>query len=692
MDEYHTAGQRLPIAGLCRLESEGRRDDLHVGDRIEIWGRLLKPSPPRNPGDFDFAEYLRIRGIGSIVRCKIPEEIRIVSSKQQWSFRRFLKSEQRESIQLLESLVGEEQGALATAMLLGPRHQLPDDLRRAFSESGAAHLLAISGINVAILAGFVWFWGRLFNLRFGAIQWGMLLIVLAYLGLTDASPPLVRAALLLGFSGFGQISRRAIDPLNGLSLAATIILIWNPADLFDIGAQLSFLAVLGLITFDQFYRLWLSVREPKLIERLEDLLPWWERAGRELGKRVLQLYMYTFAIWVFTQPLVLTRFQLLPSLGFIANVLLTPWVTLVLWLGYFVLLLGKVPFVMASGLLTIPGVLLSWGLEVMEWVVRAVSDVPGGHAYLPGPHEWWLWGYYGLLVSACVIPWRHRWWKWTLRCLGGWCLCGFLVLLTPEIDRTTKCTVLSVGHGGAVLLEFPNGQTVLYDCGAMGDPGRVAQTVQTALLRRGKNRIDLMILSHADADHFNGAVDLMKRIRVRRLAVARSFLRMEIGGIRELTESAYHAGVPIQLVRAGDEWEIDSTTKLRCLHPVEGREAKSDNANSIVISMEVGERKILLTGDLDREGLADFLQRPRGHYDVLMAPHHGGRTANPPELGAWAAPEYVIVSGGFARFMGRLSEVYPNAAAIYWTPMHGEITATIDQRGVLTCEPFREGA
>ena len=165
---------------------------------------------------------------------------------------------------------------------------------------------------------------------------------------------------------------------------------------------------------------------------------------------------------------------------------------------------------------------------------------------------------------------------------------------------------------------------------------------------------------------------------------------MEIPGIRDLTEAAYEAGIPIQLVRAGDEWHLGNETKLRCLHPVEGREAKSDNANSVVLSVEVGKRRILLTGDLDRAGLQDFLMLPRGHYDVLMSPHHGGRTANPPELGAWSAPDYVIISGGQQRFMARLADVYPNAAAIFWTPLHGAVTTTINQRGDLTCEPFRE--
>lgn len=690
--KYYSAARPLPISGTFRLEMEGFREDLHIGDRIEVWGRLLKPRPALSPDDFDYSSYLRSMGIGSIIRCRVPDEIRLIARYQSWSFHRFLEEQQAASIEMLESLVGPDQGPLATALFLGPRNQLPNPLRLAFSRSGAAHLLAISGINVAILALFVWFWGRLLNFRFQVIQWGMLLIVIAYLGLTDANPPLVRAALLLGFSGFGQLSRRSSDAINGLSLAGSIVLIWNPRALFDIGAQLSFLAVLGLITCERFYQLWQTSREQELIERLEDLLPWRERALRKFGKQVAKLYLYTIAIWIFTQPLVLARFQLFPSLGFFVNVLATPLVTFVLFLGYFVLLLGKIPFVAACGLLNLPGAMLRWGLQLMEQGVWFVSGVPGGHAYVPGPHVWWLCGYHVLLILLSVIPWQLQCWRWILRGWWTWWLIGFAVLLLPSFDTETRCTVLPVGHGGAVLLEFPAGQTMLYDCGAMGNPELVAETVQSALSRRGKKRIDLVVLSHADADHFNGTVDLMSRVQVRGIAVARSFLKLENRGIRELIDSSYQRSTPIQLIRAGDELRVDQQTRIQCLHPVEGHEASTDNANSIVLSVEIGERKILLTGDLDQEGLQDFLKRPRGHYDMLMAPHHGGRTANPPELGAWASPNFVSISGGQPRFIGRLAEVYPNASAIFWTPFHGEISTTIDQRGVFECKPFRSGS
>lgn len=690
-EELVIAGMKRSVSGMVRLETEGERRDLHAGDRVEVWGRLVLPGTPRNAGDFDFAEYLSRRGIRSIVRCRIPAEIRLLQAARGFHWQRFLRGQQEASIALLEKVVGKDQAPLAIAMLLGPRQQLAEDLRRAFSESGAAHLLAISGINVGILAAFLWFWGRLFNLRFRTIQWGMLLLVFAYLGITDASPPVVRAALLLGLSGFGQIVRRASSPLNGLCAAGILILLWNPANLFDIGAQLSFLAVLGLVTLTRIQGGWNLVRQPGLLEALQDLLPWWERAWLFFREQTVQIYLCTLAIWVFTQPLVLMRFQSLPALGFLATVLMTPLVNVVLWLGYLVLLAGRIPLVEASGVLAIPGMLLRWGLTGMEWGVRAVSSVPGGHAYVPGPAGWWLCGYYAVLVLLVLFPVGGVRWRWSLRAWGGWWLVGFVVLMWPTTDSSVRCTVLSVGHGGAVLVEFPTGQSMLYDCGAMGDPERVAQTVQMALLKRGKNRLDLVVLSHADADHFNGAVPLLRNLGVGEICVAKSFLQEEIPGIRNLVEDAARRGIPIRLIQGGDQWQVSDRVRMRVLHPGAGWNSRWDNANSIVLEVEANERKILLTGDLDRDGLQEVLKQKRVRYDMMMSPHHGGRTANPPELGAWADPEYVIISGGQPRFMGRLTEVYPTAARIFWTPLHGSVTTIVTQRGELAAEPFREG-
>jgi competence protein ComEC len=249
---------------------------------------------------------------------------------------------------------------------------------------------------------------------------------------------------------------------------------------------------------------------------------------------------------------------------------------------------------------------------------------------------------------------------------------------------------LSVGHGEAILVEAPSGGTLLYDAGAIED-GRVAQrAVQSTLWDRRRTRIDAIVASHADIDHFNGITGLMQCVPVGELLVSQQFLDFRQPAVVALCDATAACHVPIRLVRDGDHLQLDSQVAIKVLHPPPGLPQADDNANSIVLLIEYAGRRILLTGDLEGSGQTTLLSHAPCATDILLAPHHGSRRSNSARLAEWAQPQQVIVSGGPKTDFRSLRAAYGPEAEILSTDDFGAITFDICADGSISRTAVRQ--
>jgi competence protein ComEC len=224
--------------------------------------------------------------------------------------------------------------------------------------------------------------------------------------------------------------------------------------------------------------------------------------------------------------------------------------------------------------------------------------------------------------------------------------------LTQHFSRgdELRCTFLSVGHGTCVVLELPNGQTLLYDAGSLGSPEFATQSVAGYLWERGIMRIDALVLSHADVDHYNAVPGLLERFHVGAVYVSPLMFDWfgatgPVDAPEVLRQAIVAAGVPIEEVWSGD-WLRIGDVALEVIHPPPGGVVGSDNANSITLSVEYAGQRLLLPGDLETPGLEDVIAELPLDCDVLMAPHHGSSRSDPPGFAAWSTPEWVVISGG----------------------------------------------
>jgi competence protein ComEC len=674
----------IPVSGAARLFVTGHLLHATGGDEVEIKGWLVRPGAPRNPGEFDSRDFLRREGAHCIVQTDHPDAILRLGDNKRVSFRREISRLRARVELLLAEHLSPETQPLASSLILGNRSGLTREVRDAFAESGMMHVLAISGQHVGILAALFWLCCRTMKLSDRTTSIAIIAVSTGYACLTLGEPPVVRATVMIVLVALGQPWHRRTSLINLLAVAALVLLIWRPSDLYDVGAQLSFLAVLGMGWFASTPLA--QHRQGKSYDLRPGRHRGYLRTGTERFFKGLWLaYGLTAAIWLFTLPLVAARFHLVSPIGLVINVLLMPCIVGVLWLGYAFALCG----VLFPPLASVLGPAFDFGLRVFLESVQASATWHLAWFHVPTIPEWWIGGYYVLLAG---IVWGARLPRISCRTMAAlilWVVVGLGFGLRSSATGELRVRFLSVGHGGAVLVEMPNGRTLLYDAGAIHDADYARHTVENALWEDHRRGIDALVISHADVDHFNAVPELMRGVPIGTLLVTKPFLDARQSLVEKVCETAYDHHVPISLVRCGDRLKIDNDVSIEVLHPPFESNAHQDNANSVVLLIEFAGRKILLTGDLSDVGLNTLLAMPPRAIDVLLAPHHGSLNSNPPALAAWAEPKVVVVSSGRTSVLPTLRNRYSSGADVLATHESGAITVEIDASGALRCFTHR---
>ncbi|MCH8922835.1 MAG: ComEC/Rec2 family competence protein, partial [Planctomycetes bacterium] len=448
-----------------------------------------------------------------------------------------------------------------------------------------------------------------------------------------------------------------------------------------VGAQLSFLAA-GVLAW--LFGRWSNAERADPLDRLiAATRPWPEKFARWFGRWAWRVTLTSTAIWFVTMPLVMARFHVLSPAAVLLNVFLWVPITLALLSGFCVMLFGWIPGVGAFF-----GELCDKNLQLLEIAVDRTRVVEGSHYWVAGPEEWWLVGLYGALLLALAVPKLRPPRRWQAALLCGWIGLGLGASWWKSADdQRLDVTFISVGHGCSVLLELPEGQTVLYDAGRLASPEGGARQISAYLWSRGITHIDAVVLSHADVDHYNALPALLKKFSVGVVYISPVMLSGDSEAVRVLMEAIEAAGVPVEQVYQGDRLKTRGDCTIEVLYPPEfgvlggarGYDLFNDNANSIVLSVEYQGRRVLLPGDLEWPGLDALIADPPLDCDVLMVPHHGSPRSDPPGFAAWSTPEWVVVSGGDSRDAEVVRKVYTaQGAKLLHTDENGAVHFRIE--------------
>lgn len=681
-----------PVSGRALVIVDGEPPAVVAGDRVRMFGRGVRPEPALNPGEFDPRERARMNRCLSVVRVASATAVATMGGSPLPSLAAALDAVRARGAAVLRSCIAAERVGLASALLLGGREVLPRDESQEYLVTGTVHILSISGLHVGILVWTVCGLVRLAGLRRGPMVAAVVVITAAYMLLVRAETPVVRSTIVVWLATVASfLGRRSHGP-TALAAAAVVVLVWQPAELFSIGTQLSFLSTAVLMFVADLRAAGSGCDDPiaRLIDRSRSPL---ERRARRVAAFVGDLFLTSAVIWAVTAPIVAATFHVVSPVALVLNPLIAPLVAMAMAAGFCCLVTAAA----SAALATMCGRVCDWSLQGLAAIVSWGSDLPGGHVWVVGPGWWWVAGWYAIGGTALLVLARDRLrqpatWAYLA---SGWCLLGLVVSVGAAWMGSSPCdlrvVMVAMGHGCGVIVKSPAGKCLVYDAGRLGAPSAAARSMSAALWNEGIGRIDTLVLSHADADHFNAVPDLLERFAVGELVVSRAFIDRDTAAIGEILVRARLAGVPVRTVAAADSFALDRHCRVRVLQAEPRRGSageadrirwRSDNETSLVMSVETAGRRLLLTGDMEGDALEQFVAAGPDSCDVLVAPHHGSLTSLPPDIARATRPDWVLVSGLGGSRWGDVKEAYsaarPGAAStVLKTGGEGAIAVTL---------------
>jgi competence protein ComEC len=559
--------------------------------------------------------------------------------------------------------------ALADALLLGRRETLDRALADRFAKSGLVHLLAISGTHVALIGAALLLLARAARMPRRAAVAATLALVAAYLAVIGAPPSALRSGIMMALALTATVLQRPTAPLAPVAAAALVLVVADPMVALDIGFQLSFAGVLGLIL----------LRRPLLVRIPEGWRrgPWTRPLADSLAT--------SLAAFLATAPAVAHHFGQVAPVSIAANLPAVPLTSLAL--------VGTAAAVAVEPVAPPLARLLADGASVMfaglERVVDAAAALPGGHAAVPRP-DWTLWA----AVAAVFLVVREGAARLgpavrAAVALGAACAAYLFAPLAAPTDQGVEIAFLDVGQGDATAIRTPGGRWLLVDAGpleARFDAGE--RRVLPFLRARGATRVEAMLLTHPHADHIGGAPAVLRSLPVGRLV--EPGLPFGTPLYRDVLDVAREHGVPWSAASADRRLQIDGLELLFLWPTPASLDAPADaNDISAVVLVRYGAFTALLTGDAPAE-VEEALVARYGEAlraDVLKVGHHGSRTSTSDPFLRTVQPELAVISCGVRnRYRHPAPETMARLAA------HGVPIARTDRDGTVVVRVRPGGA
>jgi len=710
---------------------------LHCGDVVEMPLRMKAPERYRDPGAWQYADYLLEQGISlhaNVRAGKIHRAGRSMASlhcrlyaAQSWASARLLayvysKPNRR---MLAAMQLTEDDAGMLNAMLFGDRTRLNHSLSLGFERTGSFHLFVVSGMHIALLAGIVFWILRRLNMGEWLAIPTTLTLMCAYALLTGFGAPVQRALFMTTVFLIARLLSRERRVLNALGAAALAELVWSPSSLFEASFQMTFLAIvaiagiavpLGERSFVPYARaarqlndLWLDPVLPPRIAQFRVMLRMWSNGlAGVMGRRAYHLPALAVRALLFAAELGLigTIAELVMALPMAmyfhratifalpANMLTVPVVTLLAPAAVIMFCASLV----TPWLAALPAALTAVMLHGITWIIARVGQVQAADLRIPSP-VWWV-------VVLALTAWGFC--TWAIRRSRSWAFVAMpaLVLVTTLIlwpappllsPGELEVTAIDVGQGDSLLVVSPEGRTMLVDAG--GPVGGVTEAatasnafdvgeeiVSPYLWSRRIRRLDVIVLSHAHSDHMGGMSAVLRNFRPRELWVG---VDPNSEAYRALLAEAAALGTTVRHLRTGDNvpWG-GAQVKVLAPEPNYVNPGDPTNNDSLVIRVEYGKSSALLEGDAEAPSEQVMLARGLAPVTLLKVGHHGSRTSTTLNFLAALTPKDAVVSVGKGNTFGhpRFEVITRIAAAgtrLYRTDEFGLTTFLLSRDGTI---------
>ncbi len=624
--------------------------EVAIGQTVTLQGTTRCFDVARNPGNFDQRFYYAKQDIYGVVWC---DEVLGISGEKKHILETLYQFKMNWKENIYE-VVGEKEGSVLAAMLLGEKGDMESEMKELYQKNGIGHILAISGLHISFIG--LGLYKIIRRTGLGYIPAGVLAILVLnlYALMIGFSVSVIRAYVMLLLRIGADMAGRVYDILTALMVAAAITIGMQPLYLMDAGFLLSYGAILGILF----------------------VLPMLEKIF-QYRKRFLSGVLASVAINIMLFPIMLWFYYEIPTYSLLLNFVIIPLTSVLLGIGMLGSLIGFITWPVGNLCLYI----CKFILYVFEVINRVGSRLPYWRIVMGQPKIWQIMLYYIILIIGIIVIGRSKKRKQRKVLFGALCaslsFAAFLIAYRPMGHLTV--TMLDVGQGDSIFLRGPKGNTYLLDGGSSDVDQLGKYRMEPFLKSQGVGILDYVFVTHGDTDHCSGIEEMLKRqdvgVKIRRLVLPSNWKKDE--ALVEFAQVAQESGIPVVMLEAG-KCITEGDLQLECIQPGSSDRNLSGNAGSLVLAVEFREFSMLCTGDVEAEGENVLVKRLGGHkFTVLKVAHHGSKNSTGEAFLQIVQPKVAIISAGEGNSYG-----HP----------HKETMERLQNRGCHILETIKSGA
>lgn len=632
--------------------------EIPIGKVVYLKGRATVFDTAHNQGNYDQALFYAKQEIyGCVWAEQVLKETGEANLFQETLYR--IKCKWKA---MLIDAIGEQQGAVLSAMLLAEKSEMDAEVKELYQKNGIGHVLAISGLHISFIGLGIYKLVRRTGLSYIVSGILSMVILTAYVCMIGFSVSVVRAYIMLLLKIGADMSGRVYDMVTGLALSATIWIVYQPLYLTDAGFYMSYGAVLGIVL---------------ILPALQKIITWKWMSGL-LASLSIHIMLFPILLWYYFE---------IPTYSMLWNLFVIPLMSYVLGLG----MLGSLCQLLCQplGYFILKG--CYWILELFEMMSRMGSNFPMARLVLGQPKIWELLFYYIVLCSLLLFIHYCKdvaVLKRSRRYLGILLLLP-IVFIMYQPKGKLLITMLDVGQGDAIFLEGPEGNTYLIDGGSSDVTQLGKYRIEPYLKSQGVGRLDYVFISHGDTDHYAGVEEMLGRqalgVRICNLVFPVNYQQDE--ALIKLAILAKSVDTNVLVIKEGMNLS-EGKLQITCIQPGKEEMTLTGNAGSMVLEVRFCEFEMLCTGDVEAEGEERLLTHIKEKdYDVLKVAHHGSKNSTSQTFLEEAEAKIALISAGKDNSYGHphpetLERLKEAGCSVYKTTDSGAVTLETDGKTV----------